>query len=212
MRRCLIAACMPVVLFSMSALAGGLVMYRFDQTNTVADVSSVDIVAGNIEWDGGIIALIDGRNNPYGLPHWKKHGKAALIRISLAPASERIGISALSFAVQMDSTPGIKERKLELTSNVTGSTVLYTLYNYAGWVAAGKNNADDKLQDQEWSERMIDLSGVSALQGINEPVMFTLTFSDVSTGVPVDGNLRIDNIVVEGSVAEMPVTLGLKFQ
>jgi hypothetical protein len=47
--------------------------------------------------------------------------------------------------------------------------------------------------------RKIDLTGIPALQGVTGPVTFALEFSDISTGSPEDGNLRLDNIRLDGN-------------
>lgn len=206
MKRRIVFVCAVSALLSLSVKADILTEYRFDQTNKVADVVAPDITAGNINWDTGSIASSDGKANPYGMPHWKKYGTAATIDFTLASSSGSASYTNLSFALQMDSTTGTKERKLEITSSATGGTVLHTIYNYAAWQSAGSNVADDKTFS-EWIERDVDLSGYSALQDVSGAVTFTLAFSD-TIGGGVDGNLRMDNIGVAGVIPE-PASLGL---
>jgi hypothetical protein len=57
----------------------------------------------------------------------------------------------------------------------------------------------------EWTLAQLDLSGVSALQGVDE-VIFTVGFRDVATSVD---SVRIDKIQVEGTVVPEPATMSL---
>lgn len=191
-----------------SAQAGNLVDYGFDQTNLVVDAVGANLTAGDLVKSAGNVVDTDAKANPYGIPHWKNFGTAAALSFSLAPDSG-YGVSCtnLAFAVQIDSNTGDKERKLEITSSATGTNVLHTLYNYAAWVAAGSNPADDKLPNTNaWEDRNIDLSGFAALQNVSGSITFTFTISDVSTGTPVNGNMRMDDIGVDGTVAEYTPT------
>lgn len=206
MKRTRIAMAVASLLISLNAKADMLTEYRFDQTNKVADIVAPGITAGNINWNTGSIATTDGKANPYGMPHWKKFGTAATIDFTLAASAGAASYTNLSFAVQMDSATGTKERKLEITSSATGAAVLHTIYNYAAWQTAGSNTEDDKTFS-EWVERDINLSGYAALQDVSGPVTFYFAFSD-TIGGGENGNLRMDNIGVAGVIPE-PATLGL---
>ena len=206
MKKQIVMACAAMVVLALGAKADVLTEYRFDETNMVADVVASGISAGNIDWDTGYIETADGKANPYGMPHWKKFGTAATLNFTLAPSAGSASYTNLSFAVQMDSVTGTKERKLEITSSATGATVLHTIYNYAAWQTAGSNSEDDKTFS-DWVERGIDLSGYTALQDASGPVTFYFAFSD-TIGGGENGNLRMDNIGVAGVIPE-PATLGL---
>lgn len=206
MKRTRIVMAVASLLVSLNAKADILTEYRFDQTNKVADIVAPGITAGNINWNTGSITTSDGKANPYGMPHWKKFGTAATIDFTLAASAGAAIYTNLSFAVQMDSATGTKERKLEITSSATGATVLHTIYNYAAWQTAGSNSEDDKTFG-DWVERDIDLSGHTALQDASGPVTIYFAFSD-TIGGGENGNLRMDNIGVAGVIPE-PATMGL---
>ena len=197
-----------MLMLSMAVQAGMLADYGFDSATRAADESNAGITAGNF-LSRGVVAATDGKADPFGLPAWKKFSSSALNTITLTPNAGAVSYANLSFAVQMDTAAGTRERKLEVTSSATGATVLFTLWNFHGYAVEGSGSTAINRIGAGWETRSIDLSGVTALQGLSSAVTFSFTFSDVSTGTPAKANMRMDDILMEGSVIPEPATLGL---
>lgn len=201
MREKVIAAAASIAILCMTLRADVLVDYHIDATDSAApDVAAANLTAGDLTWTtGGIVTFgtSDWGKDWDDHVRWKKYGTAASVSFTITPDSGyTANYTNLSFDVQMDSDPGTKESKLEVTTSATGGSVLYSLYNAAAWTAAGSNPADAYI-DSNWAVTNVDLSGFSALQNVTGAVTVSVSFVDVST-TPASRNLRLDNVTLEG--------------
>ena len=175
-----------------------LLEYGFDQTN-----ASPDVVAANIataDFMGGTVSTSTASATPIdGPPVVQTAGPDAVLSFTVTPdVTNQVEYTTLSFEMRMYTQTATIERKVEITSSATGTNVLYTLYNFAGWQLDGSNPADDKLGN-DWESRTIDLSGIAALQGVG-PVTFSFNYIDITPGGGSASTIFMDAIEVKGRI------------
>ena len=183
-----------------------LVDYGFDQTN-----ASPDVVAANIatnDFTGGTVTTNDATATPIdGPPVIQTAGPDAVLSFTVSPdLTNQVDYSSLSYEIRMYTQTATIERKVEITSSATGTNVLHTLYNFAGWQRDGSDPADDKLGN-EWESRTLDLSGISELQDVVGPVTFSFNYIDITPGGGDSSYVFMDAVKLTGRIRDAEVIL-----
>ena len=181
------------------ALEETLIEYGFDQTNATPDYVAANI--NSYDFTGGVVSTSNASATPIdGVPVILYSGTDGTLSFEVQPSvTNKVDYTSLSFQARMFTQSGNIVRKLEITSSATGSTVLHTLYNYAGWQQEGSSPSDDKLGN-DWQSRTIDLSGIAALQGVASGVTFSFNYIDIQPGGGSESQVFLDAVEVKGRI------------